>query len=57
VIGINAAIVSESGGFEGIGLAIPSNMVKAVAEAIVKQGTVIRGWLGIAVQELTNSMA
>ena len=57
VIGINAAIVSESGGFEGIGFAIPSNMVKAVAEAIVKQGKVIRGWLGIAVQELTNSMA
>lgn len=57
VIGVNAAIVSESGGFEGIGFAIPSNMAKAVAEAIVKHGKVVRGWLGVAVQELTNSLA
>jgi len=57
VIGVNAAIVSESGGFEGIGFAIPSNMAKAVAEAIIKQGKVVRGWLGITVQELTNSLA
>jgi serine protease Do len=57
VIGINAAIVSESGGFEGIGFAIPSNMAKAVAEAIVKHGKVVRGWLGVTVQELTNSLA
>jgi serine protease Do len=57
VIGINAAIVSESGGFEGIGFAIPSNIAKAVAEAIVKHGKVVRGWLGIAVQDLTNSLA
>jgi serine protease Do len=57
VIGVNAAIVSESGGFEGIGFAIPSNMAKAVAEAIVKHGKVVRGWLGVAVQGLTNSLA
>ena len=57
VIGVNAAIVSESGGFEGIGFAIPSNMAKAVAEAIVKHGKVVRGWLGVAVQELTNPLA
>jgi serine protease Do len=57
VIGVNAAIVSESGGFEGIGFAIPSNMAKAVAEAIVKHGKVVRGWLGVAVQEMTNSLA
>ena len=57
VIGVNAAIVSESGGFEGIGFAIPSNMAKAVAEAVVKHGKVVRGWLGVAVQEMTNSLA
>jgi len=57
VIGINAAIVSESGGFEGIGFAIPSNMAKAVAETIIKYGKVVRGWLGVMVQELTNSLA
>jgi serine protease Do len=57
VIGVNAAIVSESGGFEGIGFAIPSNMAKAVAETIIKHGKVVRGWLGVTVQELTNSLA
>ncbi len=57
VIGVNAAIVSESGGFEGIGFAIPSNMAKSIAEAIIKQGKVVRGWLGITVQDLTNSQA
>ena len=57
VIGVNAAIVSESGGFEGIGFAIPSNMAKAVAETIIKHGKVVRGWLGVTVQEVTNSLA
>ena len=57
VIGINAAIVSESGGFEGIGFAIPSNMAKTIAEAVIKNGKVVRGWLGVSVQELTNSLA
>ncbi len=43
VIGVNAAIVSESGGFEGIGFAIPSNMAAAVADALIKTGKVARG--------------
>ncbi len=57
VIGVNAAIVSESGGFEGIGFAIPSNMAKSIAEAIIKYGRVVRGWLGVTVQDLTGSQA
>jgi serine protease Do len=57
VVGINAAIVSESGGFEGIGFAIPSNMARSVAEAVIKNGKVVRGWIGVSVQELTNSLA
>jgi serine protease Do len=57
VIGVNAAIVSESGGFEGIGFAIPSNMALAVAEALIKTGKVVRGWLGLNVQELTAPLA
>jgi len=57
VIGVNAAIVSESGGFEGIGFAIPSNMAAAVAEALIKTGKVIRGWLGVSFQEVTPSLA
>lgn len=57
VIGINAAIISESGGFEGIGFAIPSNMAMAIAEALIKTGKVLRGWLGVNVQEITASLA
>jgi serine protease Do len=56
VIGVNAAIVSESGGFEGIGFAIPSNMAAAVAEALMKTGKVVRGWLGLSLQEVTPSL-
>ena len=57
VIGVNAAIVSESGGFEGIGFAIPSNMAAAVADALIKTGKVTRGWLGLSLQELTPALA
>jgi serine protease Do len=57
VIGVNAAIVSESGGFEGIGFAIPSNMAMGIAEALIKNGKVVRGWLGVGVQEITDSLA
>ena len=57
VIGVNAAIVSESGGFEGIGFAIPSNMALAIADALIKTGKVVRGWLGVNVKELTASLA
>lgn len=57
VIGINAAIVSESGGFEGIGFAIPSNMAVAITESLIKTGRVTRGWLGVSVQEVTAGLA
>jgi serine protease Do len=57
VIGVNAAIVSESGGFEGIGFAIPSNMVKAITEDLIKTGKVVRGWLGVNVQDITTHLA
>jgi serine protease Do len=48
VIGVNAAIVSESGGFEGIGFAIPSNMAVHIADALIKNGKVERGWLNVS---------
>jgi serine protease Do len=57
VIGVNAAIVSESGGFEGIGFAIPSNMAMVIADALIKNGRVVRGWLGLNVQEMTAAVA
>jgi serine protease Do len=53
VVGVNAAIASESGGFEGIGFAIPSNMAVHVAQALIDHGKVIRGWLGVSIRDLT----
>jgi serine protease Do len=57
VIGVNSAILSESGGFEGIGFAIPSNMAVHVAEQLIKNGKVVRGWMGVSVQDLTPDLA
>lgn len=57
VIGVNAAIVSQSGGFEGIGFAIPSNMALHVAKQIISKGKVERGWLGLTIQDLTPELA
>ena len=53
VIGVNTIIVSGSGGFEGIGLSIPSNIALHVARLLMTQGKVERGWLGIGAQDLT----
>ena len=47
VIGINTAIASRSGGYEGVGFTIPINMAKAIMESLVANGHVVRGWLGV----------
>src|SRR5213595_1345332 len=47
VVGINTAIISRSGGSQGIGFAIPSNTVRMALESLLKQGRIIRGYLGI----------
>src|SRR5437588_1014248 len=47
VVGINAAIISRSGGSQGIGFAIPSNTVRTALESLLKKGRIIRGYLGI----------
>jgi len=57
VIGVNAAIASQSGGFEGIGFTIPSNMALHVAKALMAHGKVERGWMGVSVQDLTPELA
>jgi len=56
LIGINTAILSSSGGSQGVGLAIPSNMAKAVMAQLIKQGKVTRGWLGVSIQGLTPEL-
>jgi serine protease Do len=57
VIGVNTVIVSSSGGFEGIGLAIPSNIAMNVAKTLITHGKVERGWLGVSAQDLTPDLA
>jgi serine protease Do len=57
VIGINTAIYSPSGGSVGIGFAIPSNIARRVVEQLEKTGHVTRGWLGVAIQRVTPSIA
>jgi serine protease Do len=57
VIGVNAAILSESGGYEGIGFAIPSNLALHIAGAVIAHGKVERGWLGVSIQDLTQDLA
>ena len=52
VIGVNAAIETESGGFEGIGFAIPSDMAVHVADELIEHGKVTRGWLGVSIQDV-----
>jgi serine protease Do len=57
VIGINTAIFSQSGGYMGIGFAIPINMAKNIKEQLLKFGKVTRGQLGISIQELSKELA
>ncbi len=57
LVGINTAIFSTSGGYMGIGFAIPSNMAKSVMESIIKYGKVVRGWLGVTIQDLNQELA
>ena len=57
VIGVNAVIISESGGFEGIGFTIPSNIATHVVKALIAHGKVERGWLGVDIRNLTPELA
>ncbi len=57
VIGINTAIYSESGGNQGIGFAIPSNVVRSAMNSIIGKGRVIRGYLGVGIQPVTMDIA
>jgi serine protease Do len=57
LIGINTAILSRSGGHQGIGFAIPSNLARDVMESIVQSGKVTRGFLGVAIQDINPALA
>jgi serine protease DegQ len=57
LLGINSAIYSQTGGSVGIGFAIPVSTAKTVLEAIIKEGAVVRGWIGIETQDITPELA
>jgi serine protease DegQ len=57
LLGINTAIYSRSGGSLGIGFAIPVTTVKTVMESIIRNGQVIRGWIGVEPQDITPELA
>ncbi|MGQ4880337.1 Do family serine endopeptidase [Billgrantia sp. LNSP4103-1] len=57
LVGINTAIFSRSGGSQGVGFAIPTRLARSILEDLVTQGRVIRGWLGIEAQEMTQDLA
>jgi serine protease Do len=57
VVGINTAIASRTGGFMGVGFAIPSNMARTIMENIIDDGRVERGWLGAMIQDLSPELA
>lgn len=57
LVGINTAIFSKSGGYQGIGFAIPVDMVHGIIDQLVEYGEVRRGWLGIAGQDVTSELA
>src|SRR5437588_7737850 len=57
LIGINTAIISQSGGYQGVGFAVPASMAKPVFDSLVKNGKVVRGFLGIGIQDLNQDLA
>jgi serine protease Do len=56
LIGINTAILSRSGGYQGIGFAIPTNMVSPIMDSLKKYGKVTRGWLGVSIQDVDQDL-
>jgi serine protease DegS len=57
LIGINTAILSSDGSWQGIGFATPTSVAKAVMHDLIEHGRVIRGWLGVTVQDITPNLA
>jgi serine protease Do len=57
LIGINTAILSRTGGNMGIGFAIPSNMAQPIMKALMERGKVVRGWLGVGIQDIDQELA
>jgi len=57
VIGINTAIATRTGGYQGVGFAIPINMARGIMNDLIQEGRVIRGWLGVTIANLDQDLA
>lgn len=57
LVGVNTAIASRSGGFQGISFAVPVNMALNVMDELIANGKVVRGWLGVGIQDMNDVMA
>ena len=57
IVGINTAIYSETGGWLGISFAVPSNVARRALESLLRNGRIIRGYLGVAMENLTPELA
>ena len=57
LVGINTAILSRSGGYMGVGFAIPIDMARPIMDSLIKNGKVSRGWLGVSIQDLDSDLA
>jgi serine protease Do len=56
LVGINTAIASRSGGSQGVGFAIPINMVRTIKDELIANGSVTRGWIGVGIQPVTREI-
>ncbi len=57
IIGVNTAIFTRTGGYQGIGFSVPINMAKKVMDQLINKGKVSRGWLGILLQDMSSDLA
>ena len=57
LVGINTAIFSQTGGYQGVGFAVPTSMGQSIYESLVKNGKVVRGFLGVSIQDLNQDLA
>lgn len=57
LVGINTAIATSGRGFQGVGFAVPINMARNVMDALIKYGIVVRGWIGVDLQDITADIA
>ncbi|MBF0287964.1 MAG: Do family serine endopeptidase [SAR324 cluster bacterium] len=57
IIGVNTAIFTRSGGYQGIGFSVPINMARRIMEDLIEKGSVSRGWLGVSIQDIDSRLA